>query len=78
MIHSTITIFELMNQLPGAHREQDKILAREALEQLYEMSNHLKCGLDKPTLASLTQLVEYGAKPEHVAMIAAELKKVAH
>lgn len=48
---------------------------REALEQAYQISNYLKCGVDKTTLSIMISLVENGAKPEQVALIVSEIKK---
>lgn len=64
-----------MNQLPGAIKENEQQEIRDALDQAFQLSNYLKCGLDKTTLSIMINLVESGAKPEHVAMIVSEIKR---
>lgn len=59
-----------MNQLPGAGRDSYNDL-RDALDQLFTISNFLKCGVSKETLAIMTSLIDKGVKPEHVAAIVA-------
>jgi hypothetical protein len=64
-----------MNNLPGGSSENSVTEYREALDQVFQISNFLKCGVDKNVLVSMIQLVELGVKPEHVAAIVAEIKK---
>lgn len=52
-----------MNQLPGGIRENEQQEIRNALEDSYQISNYLKCGVDKNTLAIMISLVENGVKP---------------
>lgn len=40
---------------------------RETLENIFQLSNYLKCGLDKDSLAIMISLVQQGIQPEHVA-----------
>ena len=47
----------------------------QTLENLHQVSNFLKCGIDKNTLAVMISMVENGAKPEQVAAIVAEIKQ---
>ena len=47
----------------------------QTLENLHQISNFLKCGIDKNTLAVMIHMIESGAKPEHVAAIVAEIKQ---
>jgi mitotic-spindle organizing protein 1 len=63
-----------MNSLPGNIRD-DQSEVKETLDQIYQISNFLKCNLDKNTLAIMVSLVEEGIRPEQVAMIVAEIKK---
>jgi len=58
-----------MNSLPGGLRENEQQEIRDALDQAFQISNFLKCGIDKSTLLIMIELIEYGAKPEHVAQI---------
>lgn len=37
--------------------------AYQALENMYQISNYLKCGIDKNTLAIMINMVESGCKP---------------
>lgn len=46
-----------MNQLPGGVRENEQQEIRDALDQAYQISNYLKCGVDKNTLAIMISLV---------------------
>ena len=64
-----------MNQLPGGNRENEQQAVRDSLDQAQQISNYLKCGVDKNTLSIMVSLVEHGVKPEHVAMIVSEIKK---
>lgn len=64
-----------MNSLPAAPRDNEQNDKREGIDQAYQISNFLKCEVDKNTLAVMIDLVEYGVKPEHVAMMVAEIKK---
>jgi hypothetical protein len=64
-----------MNNLPGVNRENEQQEIRDALESAYQISNYLKCGVDKTALAIMISLVENGCKPEHVAMIVSEIKR---
>jgi len=66
-----------MNQLPGGHREDEQQEIRDALDQAYQISNYLHCGVDKSTVGSMMSLAEQGVKPEHIAMIVSEIKKAA-
>lgn len=63
-----------MNHLPGHSRENEIAQSREALDLVFQISNYLKCGVDKNMLSSMIQLAEYGVKPEHIATIVAEIK----
>lgn len=46
-----------MNNLPGGSRDNDLTEYREALDQVFQLSNFLKCGVDKNVLAAMIQLV---------------------
>lgn len=48
---------------------------RQCLENIYQISNYLKCDVDKSTLAIMINLVENGVKPEHVVAIVEEIKR---
>ena len=50
-------------------RQSDNYEEKQCLENLFQISNLLKCGVDKNTLAIMTNLVESGIKPEHVVAI---------
>jgi mitotic-spindle organizing protein 1 len=65
-----------MNQLPGSSRDNGQQEVREAMEQAHQISNYLRCGLDKNTLAIMISMVENGVKPEHVAAIVREIKSM--
>jgi mitotic-spindle organizing protein 1 len=60
-----------MNNLIGNYRDNEQNEAREALDQVFQISNFLKCSIDKNTLAIMISLVENGVKPEQVAAIVA-------
>ncbi len=64
-----------MNSLPGVARENEQQEIRDALESAFAISNFLKCGVDKSTLAIMISLVENGCRPEHVAAIVSEIKR---
>ncbi len=64
-----------MNNLPGGQRENEHAEYREVIEQTFQLSNYLKCGIDKNVLVSMINLVEYGVPPEKVAMIVAAIRK---
>lgn len=46
-----------MNNLPGGQRENTQQEMRDALDQAYQISNYLKCGIDKTTLSIMISLV---------------------
>ena len=46
-----------MYHLPGGSKDNDITEYREALDHVYQLSNFLKCGVDKNVLASMIQLV---------------------
>ena len=52
-----------MNQLPGGNRENEQQAVRDSLDQVQQISNYLKCGVDKNTLSIMVSLVEHGVKP---------------
>ncbi len=45
--------------------------AYQALENAYQISNYLKCDIDKNTLVTMISMLEMGCKPEHIAAIVA-------
>ncbi|EKX46880.1 hypothetical protein GUITHDRAFT_152235 [Guillardia theta CCMP2712] len=49
--------------------------AAETSEVLFEMSNLLNTGLDKPTLNILIELCENGVNPEALAHVVRELRR---
>ncbi|KAH7447840.1 hypothetical protein KP509_01G123600 [Ceratopteris richardii] len=51
--------------------------ARETLELAYRMSNLLKTGLDRSTLAVVMALTEQGVNPEALAAVVKELRREA-
>lgn len=58
-----------MNYLPGNYNPSNQNDAREALDTVYQISNYLKCDLDKSTIAILISLIENGVKADQVAAI---------
>lgn len=49
---------------------------RETLENIYQLSNYLKCNLDKQSLAIMINLIEQGVQPEIVAKLVNEIRTV--
>lgn len=43
--------------------------ARQTLDTLHEISNLLRCNIDRNTLSILVSLLEGGSKPEHLSAI---------
>ena len=65
-----------MNSLPNngvSSTRNDE--AYQALDNLHQISNYLRCGIDKNTLAIMINMVENGCKPEQVAAIVSEIKE---
>lgn len=56
-IWSNIIQTELMNSLPGGLRENEQQEIRDALDQAFQISNFLKCGIDKNTLLIMIELI---------------------